>query len=62
MINYKNTIVMYNETPYLVTRHKDDKVNLAHPNGGKVIHKNISINNLRVYGGDKERKLKGYRS
>ena len=53
---------MYNEIPYLVTRHKDDKVNLAHPNGGKVIHKNISINDLREYSGNKERKLKGYRS
>lgn len=60
-MNYKNVIVLYNNEPYVITRHSDDKVNLAHPNGGKVIHKDVSIYDLRVYGGNKERKLKGYR-
>lgn len=60
-MNYKNVLVKYNGELYLVTRHKDDKVNLAHPNGGKVIHKSISIYDLYVAGGTKERKLKGCR-
>jgi hypothetical protein len=42
-------------------RIKDDKANLAHPNGGKVIHKDVPIHDLYVAGGKKERKLKGYR-
>jgi len=61
-MNYKKVIVLYDNEPYMVTRHKADKVNLSHPNGGKVIHKNVSVYDLREYGGNKERKLKGYRS
>ena len=52
----------YNNELYKVTRHKDDKVNLSHPNGGKVIHKDISIDDLWEAGGDKDRKVKGFRS
>ena len=54
-------IVKYKGELYSITRIKDDKVNLAHPNGGKVIHKDIPIQDLYVAGGTKERKLKGYR-
>ena len=60
-MDYKNVIVMYNNESYKVTSHREDKVNLSHPNGGKVIHKDVSIYDLREYGGNKERKLKGYR-
>ena len=56
-----NGLVKYNDELYMVTRIKDDKANLAHPNGGKVIHKDVPIHDLYVAGGKKERKLKGYR-
>lgn len=55
-------IVKYKGELYSITRIKDDKANLAHPNGGKVIHKDVPMQDLYVAGGTKERKLKGYRS
>jgi hypothetical protein len=35
---------------------------MAHPNGGKVIHRDVSVYDLYEAGGNKERKLKGYRT
>lgn len=57
-----NGLVKYNGELYMVTRIKDDKANLAHPNGGKAIHKDVPMHDLYVAGGKKERKLKGYRT
>jgi hypothetical protein len=62
MMGMKNVLVKYNGELYCITRCKDDKVNLSHPNGGKVIYKDVSIYDLYEAGGKKERKLKGYRS
>lgn len=55
-------LVKYKGEIYSITRCKDDKVNLANPNGGKVIHKDVSVYDLYEAGGKKERKLKGYRN
>lgn len=51
-----NGLVKYNGELYMVTRIKDDKANLAHPNGGKAIHKDVPMHDLYVAGGKKERK------
>jgi hypothetical protein len=62
-MNIKGTIVKYNGLEYRVTRHtKDDLVNLCCLNDGKVLYKDIPISELRIAGGSKERKIKGFRS
>lgn len=57
-----NGLAKYDGAIYSVTRIKDGKANLAHPNGGKVIHRDVSVYDLYEAGGNKERKLKGYRT
>jgi hypothetical protein len=59
--NLKGVTVKYNDVEYKVTRHKEDKVNLCFLNNGKVVHKDVLISELRIAGGNKERKIKGFR-
>jgi hypothetical protein len=60
--NLKGVTVKYNDMEYKVTRHIEGKVNLCFLNSGKVIHKDVLVSELRVAGGNKERKIKGFRS
>lgn len=57
-----NGLAKYDGVIYSITRIKGDKASLAHPNGGKVIHRDVSVYDLYEAGGKKERKLKAYRS
>ena len=60
--NLRGTEVKYNDELYKITRNRDGKANLADLRTGKVIHKDVPIEDLRQCGGDKERRIKGFRS
>lgn len=60
--NIRGCVVKYNNVHYIVTKHRGTKVNLCLLNDGKVVHRDIDVAELRVSGGNKERKIKGFRS